>query len=265
MEVVAVASEAEIAVLIADAIEALVRSNPDAVLGLATGSTPLPVYRELIARHRSGTGPSYARVRTFNLDEYVGLPDGHEQTYRETIQRELTDGLDIDRARVHGPDPDPERLPSAGERYESEIRAAHGIDLQILGLGANGHLAFNEQGSSLASLTRIKTLTQRTRADNARFFGSVDGSVDEVPRHVLTQGLGTIMRARHLVLLATGEAKAQAVAATIEGPVSASCPGSVVQMHPHATVLLDGPAAAQLERLSYYREVYANKPAWQGL
>lgn len=261
MEVVPLASEQEIAELAAGMIEALVRGNPDAVLGLATGSTPLPVYRELISRHRSGTAPSYAQVRTFNLDEYVGLPDGHEQTYRETIQRELTDALGIDRSRVHGPDPDPEHLSSAGARYESEIRAAHGIDLQVLGLGTNGHLAFNEQGSSLASLTRIKTLTQRTREDNARFFDSVG----QVPRHVLTQGIGTIMRARHLVLLALGEAKADAVAAMIEGPISASCPGSAVQMHSHATVLLDEPAAAKLQRLDYYREVYANKPAWQGL
>jgi len=261
MEVVALASAEQIAVLAADAIEALVRSTPDAVLGLATGSTPLPVYRELILRHRNGTAPSYSRVHTFNLDEYVGLPDGHEQTYRETIHRELTDGLGIDRARVHGPDPAPERLPSAGARYESELRAAEGVDRQSRGLGANGHLAFNEQGSSLASLTRIKTLTQRTREDNARFFGSAD----QVPRHVLTQGVGTILRARHLLLLATGEAKADAVAAMIEGPVSASCPGSVLQMHPHATVLLDERASAKLERLSYYREVYANKPAWQGL
>jgi glucosamine-6-phosphate deaminase len=261
MEVVPVASGDQIAVLVADAVEMLVRSKPNAVLGLATGSTPLPVYRELISRHRNGTAPSYAQVRTFNLDEYVGLPDGHEQTYRETIHRELTDSLGIDRAHVHGPDPVPELLPSAGERYESEICAVHGIDLQILGLGANGHLAFNEQGSSLASLTRIKTLTQRTRDDNARFFGSAD----QVPRHVLTQGIGTIMRARHVVLLATGEAKADAVAAMVEGPVSASCPGSAVQMHPHATVLLDEPAAAKLKRLAYYREVYENKPPWQGL
>jgi len=261
MEVVPVQSAHEIAVLAADAIEALVRSNPDSVLGLATGSTPLPVYRELITRHRNGSAPSYARVHTFNLDEYVGLPEGHEQSYLATIRREFTDGIELDRARVHGPDPDPERLASAGERYESEIRAAHGIDLQILGLGANGHLAFNEQGSSLASLTRMKTLTQRTRQDNARFFDSID----QVPKHVLTQGIGTISRARHLVLLATGEAKADAVAAMIEGPVSASCPGSALQLHPHATVLLDAPAAVKLERLDYYREVYANKPAWQGL
>lgn len=261
MEVVPLNSADEIAALAADTIEALVRRRPATVLGLATGSTPLPTYQELIRRHRDGTGPSYDAVQTFNLDEYVGLPAGHEQSYRETIYRELTDGLDIDRARVHGPDPDTDRLSSAGERYEDEIVAAGGIDLQILGIGANGHLAFNEQGSALSSLTRIKTLTRRTREDNARFFASFD----DVPRHVLTQGLGTILRARHLLLIATGAAKADAVAAAVEGPLSASCPASVLQLHAHATVLVDPAAAARLTRPEYYREVYQGKPDWQSL
>ena len=131
----------------------------------------------------------------------------------------------------------------------------------MLGIGSDGHLAFNEPGSSLASATRLKTLTAITRRDNARFFGSAD----DVPRHVLTQGLGTICRARHLLLVAAGEGKAAAVAAAVEGPVSASCPASVLQLHPHATVVLDAAAASGLSRLDYYREVYAGKPDWQGL
>jgi glucosamine-6-phosphate deaminase len=131
----------------------------------------------------------------------------------------------------------------------------------VLGIGSDGHLAFNEPGSSLASRTRIKTLTAETQKDNARFFGSAD----RVPTHVLTQGLGTILDARHLVLIATGAGKAAAVASAVEGPVSASCPASALQLHPHATVLLDPAAAAGLARLDYYREVYAAKPAWQGL
>jgi len=275
MEVVPLSSAADVAALAADVVEALVRRAPGAVLGLATGSSPLPAYRELIGRHRAGTGPSYQRVTCLTLDEYVGLPAGHPQSYRATIARELTDGLGIDPARVHGPDPvergpdptehapDPGQggLAAAGERYERLIEAAGGVDLQILGIGTDGHLAFNEPGSSLASRTRLKTLTARTRADNARFFGSPA----EVPRHVLTQGLGTILRARHLLLLATGAGKAAAVAAAVEGPVSASCPASVLQLHPHATVLLDEPAAAGLARGAYYREVYAGKPGWQGL
>ncbi|MFC7495299.1 MULTISPECIES: glucosamine-6-phosphate deaminase [unclassified Nocardioides] len=261
MEVVPLPSAAEVGAVAADAIEALVRRRPDAVLGLATGSSPLPTYQELIRRHQAGTGPSYDAVRCFTLDEYVGLPAGHPQTYRETIFRECTDGLGIARERVAGPDASPDGLPDAGDRYESAIEAAGGVDLQVLGIGSDGHLAFNEPGSSLASATRLKTLTDRTRTDNARFFGSVD----EVPQHVLTQGLGTILRARHLLFVAAGPRKAAAVAAAVEGPVSASCPASVLQLHPHVTVLLDPDAASGLTRLDYYREVYAAKPAWQGL
>jgi len=275
MEVVPLATVDDVARLAADTIEALVRrgagsagsrdatgsTRAPAVLGLATGSSPLPTYRELVARHRAGTGPSYAGVRTFNLDEYVGLPPGHPQSYLATIRREFTDGLGLPPEQVHGPDPTPEDLPTAGERYEAEIVAAGGIDLQILGIGSDGHLAFNEPGSSLASLTRIKTLAEETRRDNARFFGSPG----DVPRHVLTQGLGTILRARHLLLVATGEGKADAVAAAVEGPLTASCPASVLQLHPHATILLDEPAASRLARRDHYRDVYDAKPAWQGL
>ncbi len=259
MEVVPLATEDDVAALAADAIEALVRAHPEAVLGLATGSSPLPAYQELARRHRAGTAPSYAGVRAFLLDEYVGLPAGHPQTYRETIFRELTDAVGIPRDRVASPDPTPEALPSAGQRYEEAIRAAGGVDLQVLGIGADGHLAFNEPGSSLGSATRLKTLTAQTRADNARFFDSAD----QVPRHVLTQGLGTIQRARRLLLVATGAGKAEAIAAAVEGPVSASCPASVLQLHPRVTILLDEAAAARLERTAYYREVWESKPDWQ--
>jgi glucosamine-6-phosphate deaminase len=259
MEVVPLSSVDEVASLAADTIEALVRARPSCVLGLATGSSPVPAYAELVARHRAGTGPSYDEVRGFLLDEYVGLPPGHPQSYRATIARELTDDLGIAADRVRGPDPtDPS---TAGAAYEQALAEAGGVDLQVLGIGSDGHLAFNEPGSSLASTTRIKTLTDTTRRDNARFFGSVD----EVPHHVLTQGLGTILRAGHLLLVAAGHGKAAAVAAAVEGPLTASCPASVLQLHPHATVLLDPDAAAGLSRLAHYREVYAAKPDWQGL
>jgi glucosamine-6-phosphate deaminase len=265
MEVVVLETPADVASLAADAIEDVVRrraaAGTPAVLGLATGSTPLATYEELIRRSRDGRGPSYDGVETFNLDEYVGLPDGHEQSYLTTIRREFTDAIGIPPERVHGPDPTEETLPTAGERYEAAIVAAGGIEVQVLGIGSDGHLAFNEPGSSLASLTRIKTLTARTRKDNARFFGSPDA----VPRHVLTQGLGTITRAGHLLLLATGEGKAEAVAAAVEGPISATCPASVLQLHGHVSVLLDEAAASRLVRRDYYREVYAGKPDWQGL
>jgi glucosamine-6-phosphate deaminase len=146
-------------------------------------------------------------------------------------------------------------LAGAGERYEAAIHAAGGVDLQVLGIGRTGHIGFNEPGSSLASLTRVKTLTQQTRIDNARFFDSVD----DVPLHCITQGLGTILRARHLVLLAFGEAKAHAIAAALEGPVSASTPGSAVQLHPHVTVIVDEDAATALEHADYYRYAWANR------
>ncbi len=261
MEIVPLGTPEEVARLAADVVEAAVRARADAVLGLATGSTPLPTYRELIRRHESGAGPSYARVRCFTLDEYVGLPPGHPESYRATIARELTDSLGIDPDHVQGPDPAPEDLPTAGSRYEEALTAAGGVDVQVLGIGSDGHLAFNEPGSSLSSLTRIKTLTEETRHDNARFFGSID----EVPRHVLTQGLGTILRARHLLLLATGAGKADALATAVEGPLTASCPASVLQLHPHVTVLADAEAAAGLARRDHYREVYDGKPGWQGL
>lgn len=261
MEVVPLATPDDVAALAADTVEELVRARPDAVLGLATGSSPLPLYRELLRRRRAGDAPSYDAVTVVLLDEYVGLPDRHPQSYRATIRREVTDDLGIDRRRVHGPDPDPARLPDAGARYEELLRASGGVDLQVLGIGGDGHLAFNEPGSSLASLTRLKTLTEETRADNARFFAMPD----EVPRHVLTQGLATILRARHLLLVAAGSSKAEAVAAAVEGPLSASCPASVLQLHPRVSVLLDADAAGALRRAEHYREVYAGKPAWQRL
>jgi len=255
MEVVPLPDPDTVARVAADAVERLVTGRPDAVLGVATGSSPLGLYRELARRRAAGTGPDYGGVTAFLLDEYVGLAADHPQAYRATIAREVAGPLGI--PLVHGPDP--ELLPDAGSAYETLLADAGGVDLQVLGIGGDGHLAFNEPGSSLVSRTRIKTLTARTRADNARFFGSPD----DVPRHVLTQGLGTILEARHLLLVALGAGKAAAVAAAVEGPLSASCPASVLQLHPHATVLVDPAAASGLTRLDYYNEVWAGKPDWQ--
>jgi glucosamine-6-phosphate deaminase len=260
MEVVILAGVDEIARLAADAVERVLRTVTRPVLGLATGSTPLPTYLELRRRQRE-EGLSFAGAAAFLLDEYVGLPLGHPQLYRAVVDRELTAHVDIAPGAVHAPDGNAGDVAGECARYDAAIRDAGGVDVQILGIGGDGHLGFNEPGSSLASRTRIKTLTARTRADNARFFASPD----EVPRHVLTQGLGTILEARHLLLLATGAAKAEAVAAAVEGPLSASCPASVLQLHPHATVILDEGAATGLQRGAYYREVYAGKPAWQGI
>jgi glucosamine-6-phosphate deaminase len=249
-----------LAALAADAIEAVVRRTPDAVLGLATGSSPLAVYDELARRHAAGL--SFAGVRGFLLDEYVGLPAGHPEGYRAVIERDVVSRLDVPSVAVTGPDGGAQDLAAACADYERAIVEAGGVDLQILGIGTDGHVAFNEPGSSLASRTRVKTLTEQTRRDNARFFG---GDVDAVPRHVLTQGLGTIMAARHLVLLATGRHKAEAVHQLVEGPISAMWPASVLQMHPHVTVLVDPAAASRLQLAAYFRETWAGKPSWQGL
>jgi glucosamine-6-phosphate deaminase len=253
-EVVIVPSADEAGSIAADAVAELVAEKPDAVLGLATGSTPLSTWRALAAR-----GLDLSRVRGFALDEYVGLPAGHPESYRSVITREAVEPLGLTPSLVRVPADDGGPVSGAGERYESDIRAAGGIDLQILGIGRTGHIGFNEPGSSLASLTRVKTLTEQTRLDNARFFPSVD----DVPTHCITQGLGTILRAGHLVLLAFGEAKADAVAAALEGPVSASTPGSVVQLHPRVTVVVDEAAAAGLVHADYYRYAWANRLDWE--
>jgi len=253
-EVVIVQSKDEAGSIAADAIRALVTATPDAVLGLATGSTPLTTWAALAA-----SGLDLSRVRGFALDEYVGLPAGHPESYRAVITREVVEPLGLTPSLVRVPGDDGGPLSGAGARYEADIESAGGVDLQVLGIGRTGHIGFNEPGSSLASLTRVKTLTEQTRADNARYFATVD----DVPTHCITQGLGTILRARHLVLLAFGEAKAAAVAAALEGPVSASTPGSVVQLHPTVTVIVDEAAGSQLAHADYYRYAWDNRFDWE--
>ncbi|MCR2793656.1 glucosamine-6-phosphate deaminase [Microbacterium sp. zg.Y625] len=257
-EIVIVPTAADAGTLVAEEILALVRRTPDAVLGLATGSTPLPVYEALRARQGE---VDLSQVRGFALDEYVGIDPAHPESYRNVITREVVEPLGLDPARVRVPNGSLEGIEHAGDDYERAIAEAGGVDLQILGIGTDGHIGFNEPGSSFASRTRVKTLTAQTRADNARFFDAVD----DVPMHCITQGLGTILSARHLVLLAFGEGKAAAVAGAVEGPVTASLPGSAIQLHPHATVVVDEAAASQLKRADYYRYTWENKPAWQGL
>jgi glucosamine-6-phosphate deaminase len=261
MEVVILEQPAELGRLAADAVVTLLGRRPDAVLGLATGSSPLAVYDELAARHAAGA-VSFSAARGFTLDEYVGLPADHPERYRTVIHRDFVDRVDFAPGAVDGPDGLAEDIPAACAAYEEAIAAAGGVDLQILGIGSDGHIAFNEPGSSFASRTRIKTLTRQTRLDNARFF---DGDVDAVPTHCLTQGLGTVMEARHIVLLATGQAKAEAVHQLVEGAVSAMWPATILQHHRHVTVLLDEAAAGRLQLAGYYRETYRNKPAWQGI
>lgn len=254
-EVVIVDSPDAAGDLAADAIEHVVVANPHAVLGLATGSTPLTTWRSL-----AGRGLDLRRVRGFALDEYVGLEPGHPQSYRSVIAREVVEPLGLMPSLVRVPG-DEGPIETAGERYERAIDDSGGVDLQVLGIGRTGHIGFNEPGSSFASLTRVKTLTEQTRRDNARFFDSVE----DVPLHCITQGLGTILRARHLVLLAFGEAKAAAVAGAVEGPVTASLPGSAIQLHRRVTVIVDEAAASRLEYAEYYRYAWANRPDWERL
>ncbi|WP_085912371.1 MULTISPECIES: glucosamine-6-phosphate deaminase [Pseudonocardia] len=211
-------------------------------LGLATGSSPLPAYAELVRRHRRD-GLSFRAARAFLLDEYLGLPRDHPQAYRQVIRRELTDHLDIDPAAVHAPDGTASDPAAAAADYERLLTAAGPIDVQILGIGRNGHVGFNEPGSAPGSTTRVVALTERTRTDNARFFDRLQ----DVPHRVLTQGMGTIGRAAHLVLVATGPDKAPAVAAAVHGPVTTALPASLLQRHPHCTVVLDPAAAAGLD------------------
>lgn len=260
MEVVIVPDAAAGGELIAEAIAALIARKPEALLGVATGSTPLPIYRALAARVEAGSLDP-GRLRVCQLDEYVGLPPGHPESYRSVIQREVLEPLGLGLDSFLGPDGTSQDIPAACAEYDGALKAAGGVDLQILGIGTDGHIGFNEPCSSLASRTRIKTLTPQTREDNARFFDSLD----EVPHHVITQGIGTILEARHLVLLATGAGKAEAVAATVEGPLAALVPASALQLHPHATVVVDEAAAAQLKHSDYFRATYAAKPEWQGL
>jgi glucosamine-6-phosphate deaminase len=237
----------------------LVREKPDAVLGLATGDTPLMLYRELVRLHRD-EGLDFSRVVTFNLDEYVGLGRDHPQSYHAFMWKHLFSRINIRPANVHIPDGMTPDIPAFCRQYEASIANAGGIDLQVLGIGSDGHVGFNEPTSSFASRTRIKTLTRQTLSDNARFFG---GDVSRVPRHCITMGIGTIMDARLCLLLAFGREKAQAIAAAVEGPVASIVPASILQHHPNAKIFVDEAAASSLKLAEYYRWVYDGKPDWQ--
>lgn len=226
----------------------VVQRKPGCVLGLATGSSPLGMYRELVRMHRE-EGLDFSGVTTFNLDEYVGVPPEHDQSFSYFIQENLFRHINIQAENTHLPDGMAGDVEAYCAGYEAQIEAAGGIDLQVLGIGSNGHLAFNEPGSSLASRTRPVLLTDQTRQDNAHFFASLD----EVPTHAISMGLGTIAEARRLLLLANGEKKAQAIHAAIEGPLTAMMPASLVQIHPDVTILVDEAAASLVTRPWLFR------------
>ncbi len=250
MQIVILDTPEQVANYGADRFADQLNNKPDSVLGLATGSTPIALYNALIARVQRGE-LSFAKARTFNLDEYLGLAGTHPQSYRYFMNEHLFQHLDIDLANTAVPDGATEEPLAACDEYEAAIQAAGGIDLQLLGIGRNGHIGFNEPSSSLASRTRVKTLTPDTVKANQRFFD--DGEFQ--PHLSITMGIGTIMEARQILLLATGESKAAAVRATVEGPLAARCPASILQMHPKATLVLDRAAASQLEDVAFYQYI----------
>lgn len=252
MDVVIQPDEMAVGKVVADVIEAAIRKaeGKGVTLGLATGSSPVRAYEELVRRHRE-EGLSFRGVTVFMLDEYVGLDPEHPQSYARFIHEHLVQHVDLDPARVFCPRGNTGDPAAEAARYDEAIREAGGVDLQLLGIGATGHIGFNEPGSSLASRTRVKTLVKKTVQDNARFFDSED----DVPIHVLTQGVGTILEARSIVLAATGENKAEAIHHTVEGAVSARWTGTALQMHPKVRLVVDEAAASQLELADYYRFV----------
>ena len=219
-----------------------IRKKPDSVIGFATGGTPLGLYKRLIRNHKE-RGLDFSKITTFNLDEYVGLSPHHDQSYHYFMWTNLFYHVNVDPSHVHIPQGMADDIDGFCTWYEQKIEQAGGIDLQILGIGGNGHIAFNEPGSSLGSRTRIKTLTEKTITDNARFFDDPE----QVPRYAITMGIGTIMDAKNLLLLGSGEGKANAIKTTLEGPITAMVPATIVQLHQHAHILIDEAAASSLE------------------
>ncbi len=224
------------------------------MLGLATGSTPVGTYQALVRKHNE-EGLDFSKVITFNLDEYLDLPPSHDQSYRYFMDQHLLNHINVDARNIHVPYGHAEDVEEFCDWYEAEIVRSGGIDLQLLGIGGDGHIAFNEPGSSLGSRTRLKTLTKQTIEDNARFFDRAE----DVPRFAITMGVGTIMEAKEIIMLASGAKKATIVAEAIEGPITAQVSASVLQMHPHVTVIVDKEAGAKLKRADYYRWIFQEK------
>ena len=250
MRVVILDTADQVADFGADLLLAQIRQKRNSVLGLSTGSTPRALYGRLVTAYREQR-VSFANITTFNLDEYLGLSPDHPQSYHYYMQQALFEHIDIDPARTHVPDGACQDVDLACKDYEARIQMAGGIDIQLLGIGRNGHIGFNEPSSSLSSRTRVKTLAAETIRDNARFFDD-----DEFqPSLSLTMGIGTIMDAKKVVMIATGDSKAEAVKLMVEGPVSASCPASILQMHPQVIAAVDGAAAALLDNAEFYRHV----------
>ncbi len=239
MEVFVLKDYEEVSKKAFEVMKSVVSAKPDAVLGLATGSTPLGLYRNMIQDHQENQ-TSYAQCQSFNLDEYVGLPRAHKESYYTFMHTNLFSGIDIKEENVHLPYGDSK---ADCEAYEKAMENVH-VDIQVLGIGGNGHIGFNEPGTAFDEETHIVTLTEKTRQDNARFF---DGDINQVPTHAITMGIATIMKAGKILLIATGANKADAVAAMINKAPSTDCPASVLQNHKDVVVVLDEAAAAKLK------------------
>ncbi|MDO3382954.1 glucosamine-6-phosphate deaminase [Gilvimarinus algae] len=250
MKVVILKDAAEVAAYGAEIFKKQLLKKPDSVLGLATGSTPVALYNELIKLNQRGD-ISFKQVKSFNLDEYLGLEGDHPQSYRYFMNDKLFNHVDIDKAQTQVPPGNAEDPVAACQVYEQAISDAGGIDIQLLGIGRNGHIGFNEPSSSLASRTRVKTLTKATIDDNARFFA--EGEYQ--PHLSITMGIGTILESKKVVLLATGESKAEAIKATVEGPLTAACPASALQMHKDAVLIIDEAAASELSDPEFFKHI----------
>lgn len=255
MEVIIYPTYEAISKAAAEVVAEIVNSKPNAVLGLATGSTPLGLYKELIRMHRE-EGLDFSHVTTFNLDEYVGLSPDHDQSYHYFMDENFFEHVNVPPENIHVPSGTTHNYRAFCEWYEDRIDECGGIDVQVLGIGSDGHIAFNEPGSSLGSRTRIKTLAKQTIEDNARFFESKE----DVPIYAITMGVGTILEAGKLLLLANGANKAVAVAAAVEGPLSVACTASALQLHPASVLMIDEKAAENLKMREYYEWIQANKP-----
>ena len=230
-------------------------TKPNAVLGMATGSTPLGMYRELVRMHQE-EGLDFSQVTTFNLDEYVGLTQNHEQSYHYFMHENLFKHINVPQQNIYIPSGSTKNYEAFCRWYEQRIEECGGIDLQILGIGSDGHIAFNEPTSSLGSRTRIKTLAKQTIDDNARFFDRPE----DVPVYAITMGVGTILEARQILLLANGKNKAAAVAAAIEGSVTSMCTASALQLHRDTIAFLDRDAASELKMTEYYEWIQTKGP-----
>src|SRR5438067_10499326 len=256
MEVVIRENYNEMSKLAAQSVAELLNTKPNAVLGMATGSTPLGLYQELVRMHERGE-LDFSRVMTYNLNEYVGLPSNHPQSYGYFMEENFFRHVNVQPQNINVPSGTTSNYPAFCQWYEKRIAECGGIDLQILGIGSDGHIAFNEPGSSLSSRTRLKTLSKQTIDDNARFFERRES----VPVYAITMGVGTILDARKLVLVASGKAKARAIAQAVEGPVTSMVTASAIQLHRDAIVIVDEEAAADLTMRDYHEFIYAAKPA----